>query len=193
MNRYARAGLTASMLSLSLLLAACGTFDPSSFDPTSIFDLEIFNTKKKLPGKRELVFPEGTPGVPQGVPPELVKGYHTPEAPDAAAQQEADSKPEASPEAKVEAKPKPKPKPKPRLVAKPPEDSTPTAVTVRPSAPPPPAQPPPQSQPAQSQQVQWPAPPPTQPQAQQPAAAWPGAPPSAGAVAWPDPPATTPR
>src|SRR5215467_3617164 len=98
MHRFARIALTASALSLPVLLAGC-----ESFDPTSIFDAEIFNTKKKLQGERKPVFPEGTPGVPTGVPPELVKGYQPPvEEPQQA----------AVPEPKAEAKPKPKPKPK---------------------------------------------------------------------------------
>ena len=33
-----------------------------------------FNQKKPLPGERKAVFPEGVPGVPQGVPPEMVQG-----------------------------------------------------------------------------------------------------------------------
>jgi hypothetical protein len=77
MSRFARITLTASALSLAELLAGC-----ESFDPTSIFDSEIFNTKKKLPGERRPVFPEGTPGVPQGVPQELVKGYQPPAEPE---------------------------------------------------------------------------------------------------------------
>ena len=141
MNRFARMTLIVPALSLSLMLAGC-----ESFDPTAIFDAELFNTKKKLPGDRQAVFPEGTPGVPQGVPDELVKGYKEPEPP---------------PPPVAEAKPKPKPKPK--VVARPKEDSAPTAVTVRPS----------QAQPQQ----QWPEPPPTQRQ-------------PSGGVAWPDPPAT---
>jgi hypothetical protein len=135
MNRFARVALTASALSLALVLAGC-----ESFDPTAIFDAEIFNTKKKLPGDRRAVFPEGTPGVPQGVPQELVKGYQAPEEPQPAA---------AAP---VEAKPKPKPKP--RVVAKPKEESTPTAVTVHPS----------QAQSQPQSQTQWPDPPATRPQ-----------------------------
>ena len=121
MNSFARASLTASVLSLGLVLAGCGSMDPSSFDPTAIFDLEIFNTKKKLPGERKPVFPEGTPGVPQGVPQELVKGYKPSEPAEQAAQQAeaAEPKPEAKPEAK------PKPKPKPKLVAKPPDEAPP--------------------------------------------------------------------
>jgi outer membrane biosynthesis protein TonB len=164
MNRFARVTLTASALSLGLLLAGC-----ESFDPTAIFDAEIFNTKKKLPGERKPVFPEGTPGVPQGVPQELVKGYQAPAA-----------EPEPEKQATVEPeKPKPKPKPKPKLVAKPVDQSTPTAVTVRPSQA--------QSQPPQSQ---WPDPPAAQQQQQPAAGQWPGTarPSSGGGVAWPDPP-----
>src|SRR4030088_1239767 len=104
MNRFARVTLTVSALSLGLLLAGC-----ESFDPTAVFDMEIFNTKKKLPGERKPVFPEGTPGVPQGVPQELVKGYQDP----AAAQSQEAQAAEAS---AAEAKAKPKPAPKPRVV-----------------------------------------------------------------------------
>jgi outer membrane biosynthesis protein TonB len=155
MNRFTRIALTASALSLAVVLAGC-----ESFDPTDIFNAEIFNTKKKLPGERRAVFPEGTPGVPQGVPQELVKGYQQ--------QPEQAEAPQAVAPPPVE--PKPKPKPKPKVVAKPKEESAPTAVTVRPSQP--------QSQPPQSQgQTQWPDPPSTRPQ-------------QSGGVAWPDPPAT---
>ena len=123
MYRFARIALTASALSLPVLLAGC-----ESFDPTSIFDAEIFNTKKKLQGERHPVFPEGTPGVPQGVPAELVKGYQAPPEPEP---QQAAVEPE---------KPKPKPKPKPKVVAKPAE---------QPSAPAPAPQAQSQTQPAQ--------------------------------------------
>jgi outer membrane biosynthesis protein TonB len=177
MNRFARVALTASVLSAGTLLASCGTYDPSSFDPTAIFDMEIFNTKKKLPGERKPVFPEGTPGVTQGVPQEMVKGYQEPGAEAKEAQAAAPKPPPA------EAKPKPKPK----VVAKPKEESTPTAVTVRPS------QPQPQEAQAQSQpqsQTQWPDPPSTQQQRPAAGGAWPGSPqPAGGGVAWPDPPA----
>src|SRR6185369_778442 len=98
MNRFARVALSASMLSTSTLLAGCGSFDPSSFDPTAVFDMEIFNTKKKLPGERKAVFPEGTPGVPQGVPQELVKGYQDPTAEQS---QEAQAAAAAAAEAKA--------------------------------------------------------------------------------------------
>jgi hypothetical protein len=161
MNRFASTGLIMVALSLGLALGGC-----EGFDPTSIMDHDLFNTKKRLPGERKSVFPEGTPGVPQGVPRELVKGYE----PTVQAEQTQPAAQAAPAEPKPEAKAKPKPKPK--VVATPKEESTSTPV-----------------QPAQAQsQVQWPDPPPVQ---QQPAAgAWPSsARPSGGAVAWPDPPA----
>jgi outer membrane biosynthesis protein TonB len=56
-------------LALALpVLAGCSNFDPDSLD---IFGL---NEKKKLPGERRAVFPEGVPGVSQGMPPEYLKG-----------------------------------------------------------------------------------------------------------------------
>jgi hypothetical protein len=193
MRRLVRIGLTAGALSLGLLLAAC-----ENFDPTAIFDAEMFNTKKKLPGERRPVFPEGTPGVSQGVPSELVKGYQAPAGPEAASKEASKEAPkEASKEAPKQATaeptdPKPKPKPKPKLVAKP--ESTPTAVTVRPTQPsaqqsPSPQAPSPQapSPQAPSPQAQWPDPPLAQ---QAPVASrWPDSPQPSGGVAWPDPPA----
>src|SRR3954463_10900924 len=50
------------------VLAGCSNFDPDSLD---IFGL---NEKKKLPGDRRAVFPEGVPGVSPGIPPEYLKG-----------------------------------------------------------------------------------------------------------------------
>ncbi len=159
MNRFASTGLIMVALSLGLVLGGC-----EGFDPTSFMDSDFFNTKKRLPGERKSVFPEGTPGVPQGVPRELVKGYESTE-------QAEQTQPTAQ-AAPAEPKPEAKAKPKPKVVAKPKEESTP-----------------PPAQPAQAQsQVQWPDPP---PMPQQPSAgAWPSsARPSGGAVAWPDPPA----
>ena len=75
MNGFGGMSRTVLALSLGLTLAGCETFDPTSFDPTSIFESDIFNTKKPLPGQRRAVFPEGTPGVSQGVPEELIKGH----------------------------------------------------------------------------------------------------------------------
>src|ERR1700682_5907675 len=98
MNRLARTLTVASALSLVLLLSNC-----SSFDPTDILDNTFATQKKPLPGERKPLFPSGTPGVTQGLPPEWVKAYQPPAA---AADQDAQAAPE-------QAKPKPKPKPKP--------------------------------------------------------------------------------
>jgi hypothetical protein len=175
MSRLARISFTVLTLSLGLALAGC-----EGFDPTSFMDQDFFNTKKRLPGERKAVFPEGTPGVTQGVPKELVKGNQP-------SDQAEPTPPAAQAEAAApKAESKPKPKPKPKVVAKPKEEpqeeSRPTAITVRPT------QETQQTQPAQAQsQVQWPDPPPMQ---RQPAAgAWPGSAQPSGGVAWPDPPA----
>jgi hypothetical protein len=128
MSRIVGVIFTVCALSLGLVPAGCG-----SFDPTSIFDSDFFSTKKRLPGERQPVFPEGTPGVSQGVPAEMVKGYQPP--------------PEPDPAQVAAEKAKPKPKPKPKVVAQPKEESKPTAVMVRPSS---------QSQ----SQASWPDPPP---------------------------------
>src|SRR5277367_4765494 len=59
------------LIVLSGELAACsdtlGNFDPSDL-------LDWMDTKKKLPGERKPVFPDGVPGLEQGVPKELYKG-----------------------------------------------------------------------------------------------------------------------
>jgi hypothetical protein len=61
------------MLALAMpVLAGCSNFDPDSLD---VFGL---NEKKKLPGERRAVFPEGVPGVSQGIPPEYLKGNQPP-------------------------------------------------------------------------------------------------------------------
>jgi hypothetical protein len=128
------ARVSALCLILSLPLAGC-----ESFDPGMLTDW-IPDSKKKLPGERKEVFPQGVPGVVQGVPQELVKGNQPP--PDASAL----AAPEPEPEPKVEEKPKPKPKP--RTVT----NRTRPPASVAPEQ----AQPQPQQQP----QAAWPAPPP---------------------------------
>jgi hypothetical protein len=158
MNRVARIAILASLLALPL--AAC-----ESFDPTDIFDNQVFNPKKKLPGDRRLVFPEGTPGIPQGVPQELVKGYQGTDG--QVIQADAEISQAANPPEKPKAKAKPKPNPKPKLVEQPPQSRS-TAVTVRPAGSP------------------FPDPPPTGPSP----ATGPRQSVGAGQVAWPDPPVT---
>jgi hypothetical protein len=98
--RHRRIVLIGSLLAFGVMLGSCSSMDPS----------EWFNTKKPLPGERKEMFPGGVPGVPNGVPPELVEGYHEPEPPPP--QQVVQEKPKP--------KPKLKPKPKPQQAAAPP-------------------------------------------------------------------------
>jgi hypothetical protein len=60
----------AVLLALSSALAGCGSMG-GGWDPSDLLD--FLDTKKKLPGERKPVFPEGVPGLQQGVPKELYK------------------------------------------------------------------------------------------------------------------------
>src|ERR1700692_224441 len=71
MRRSQRLIASAVLIALSGALAGCsGGF--SSWDPTDMLD--FLDTKKKLPGERKPVFPDGVPGLEQGVPKDLYKG-----------------------------------------------------------------------------------------------------------------------
>jgi hypothetical protein len=70
MRRSHRLIAAAVMIALSGALAGCGS--TSGFDPTDLLD--FLDSKKKLPGERKPVFPEGVPGLEQGVPKELYRG-----------------------------------------------------------------------------------------------------------------------
>jgi hypothetical protein len=96
---YRKLRVATLVAALALPLAGCETFDLTNLIPDS---------KKKLPGDRREVFPEGVPGVSKGVPPELMKGYQA--QPDGANATAAAPPPEEKPEPKPAAKPKPKPK-----------------------------------------------------------------------------------
>jgi hypothetical protein len=61
----------AVVIALSGALAGCSS-GLSNWDPTDLLD--FLDTKKKLPGQRKPVFPDGVPGLEQGVPKELYKG-----------------------------------------------------------------------------------------------------------------------
>ena len=90
--------LMASLLASGMMLGGCSTFDPT----------EWFNTKKPLPGDRREMFPGGVPGVPQGVPAELVEGYREPEpAPPRVVEENAKPKPQqaAAPPSQQQAAP----------------------------------------------------------------------------------------
>src|SRR5664279_2801704 len=71
MRRSQRLIAAAVLISLSGALAGCST-SLSNFDPSDLLD--FLDTKKKLPGERKPVFPDGVPGLEQGVPKELYKG-----------------------------------------------------------------------------------------------------------------------
>lgn len=59
----------AVLVTLASVLTGCG--GASSWDPSDLLD--FMDTKKKLPGDRKPVFPEGVPGLEQGVPRDLYK------------------------------------------------------------------------------------------------------------------------
>jgi hypothetical protein len=71
MRRSQRLIATAVIIALSGVLGGCAG-GMSSFDPSDLLD--FLDTKKKLPGERKPVFPEGVPGLEQGVPRHLYKG-----------------------------------------------------------------------------------------------------------------------
>jgi outer membrane biosynthesis protein TonB len=196
-----------AMLALASALAACTK--GGQFDPTTLLENDMFDSKKPLTGTREPVFPGGVPGASTGVPADLYKGYQPP--PDqAAANPNGTATPitptvgeEPKPAAVAEApKPKPKAKPKPKVARAPAEPSTRISVGLR-KQPAPGSQqeaqpsqtawPAPPSTAAQSSQTTWPAPPPTQSSQ----TVWPAPPPTGGQQAaqpsqsiWPNPPPT---
>ncbi|KWV61195.1 hypothetical protein AS156_25570 [Bradyrhizobium macuxiense] len=71
MRRSQRLIAAAVLLSLCSVLAGCGGGGMANFDPSDLLD--FLDTKKKLAGDRKPVFPEGVPGLEQGVPKELYK------------------------------------------------------------------------------------------------------------------------
>jgi len=152
------AAVSVALLGIGGVLSGCSSL--SNFDPDSL-DFFNLNEKKKLPGERRAVFPEGVPGVSQGVPPELIKGRQPQPGAEAAVVE-----PAAAPAQQQESKPKPR-------VA-----TRPARISVSPSQPKPAAETQQQQSSAPAQQTQqtgvnspWPsAPPPQQP------SPWPSAP-----------------
>ncbi len=166
MRRMHRLAVLAALLLAAPALSGCENFDPDKLD---VFGL---NEKKKLPGERKALFPEGVPGVAQGVPPEYMKGNQP--APDAATAEttlppgskvnpgDTDASAVLKPEAKtaaVEPAETPKPKRKPKAAPKPATaQQTPAQVTIQPAAQGQPQQSPwpAQNQPPQQAQSPWP-------------------------------------
>jgi hypothetical protein len=192
-----------ALVAFALALGACTK--GGQFDPTTLLDNDMFDSKKPLKGEREPVFPNGVPGVQSGIPADLYKGYQPP--PEQAADNGNVAGAAAAPPEPEPVKPKPKPRPKVATTAppaarpeisvglgkqKPPQQQPaqggaqspwpnpappPAAQTAWPAAPSAPAQ-----QPAQGAQSPWPTPPPTG-QAQQTG--------QSSQSIWPNPPATS--
>lgn len=114
MRRVQRLIAATVLLALGSALGAC-TQGIGSWDPTDLLD--FLDTKKKLQGNRQPVFPDGVPGLEQGVPKELYKG-------EAERQQQQDASQAA---ATAAAQPAPKPKQAKLAKGKPPADSAPAA------------------------------------------------------------------
>jgi len=171
-RRFSKFAWAAAVCALGIVLGSCTP--GGQFDPTEMLSNDMFNTKKKIQGDREPLFPNGVPGAETGVPPDLMKGYQAP--PEQAAAVEppnAAAKPVPAAE-----KPKPKPKPKPAVArASPP--AAPAAPQPGNAAWPGPQQP-------AAPQTNWPAP--SGGQSSPPAQTnWP-APPASAQTNWPSPP-----
>ena len=177
MNRLAWIVLVA--LSFALPLGGCANIG-DALDPTGWFDVDFLGSKKKLPGERKPVFPEGVPGVAQGIPSDLVKG--NPSSSSYAGDPQVTSATPKVATAPKEFQPAPRDDAKPKSKAKakePAAERQPTAAAVRRT----PDSQPPQQQPQEQQPQQ---------QNQAGGAQWPDPPPlrtgRPGAVQWPDPP-----
>ncbi len=80
MRRTQRLIAACVLIAFSGALGGCSS---GGFDPTDLLD--FLDTKKKLPGERKPVFPDGVPGLEQGVPKDLYKGAQQQNDPNAQA------------------------------------------------------------------------------------------------------------
>jgi len=169
MARLRHIALVAGLLAASVGLSACA--DGFDVDKLDVFGL---SEKPKLPGERKPVFPEGVPGVSQGVPPELIKGAHPTEG-DPLMQQTASAPPATeAPKAEPKPKAKPKAKPKPKVVRAPAPAPQPSQQSTA-------------DQPASGASAPWPSAPPAQ--ASGTNAPWPSSSTNSAPAPWPDAPA----
>ena len=99
------------ILALSGALGGCGSMP--SWDPTDMLD--FLDTEKRTPGERKPVFPEGVPGISQGVPKEMIRGSAEPRAAD---EPQAAAAAAAQPAPPVEAQPAPPPPTRSRTAAR---------------------------------------------------------------------------
>jgi hypothetical protein len=105
MRRPQRLIAATVLVALSSALAGCGSM--GNFDPSDLLD--FLDTKKKLPGDRKPVFPEGVPGLEQGVPKDLYKGARQVDDPNAQVAAAPAAPPPEEPKSKKGAKSKGKP------------------------------------------------------------------------------------
>jgi hypothetical protein len=181
-------------LAAAAVLAACTK--GGQFDPTTLLDNDMFDNKKPVTGQREPVFPSGVPGISNGIPADLYKGYQPP--PEQAADTGSAATPILPPSEESAAAPpadasKPKPKPKTKVARKPAHPRT-TTISIGLNKRPAEAT---QSE-TQGAQTAWPAPSSSQGQAQSSQSVWPSSPAGGGTQqaaqpsqsVWPDPPPT---
>src|SRR4051812_35536974 len=138
MRRPQRLIAATILIALSSALAGCGSM--GNFDPSDLLD--FLDTKKKLPGERKPVFPDGVPGLEQGVPKELYKGSRSQQFDEPTAQAAAAPPPAPEPKSKSSQKSRGKQAPAPVAAAPAEPTSDPettaeeeVAPTAAPSAP----------------------------------------------------------
>jgi len=163
-----------SLIAVAALLAACTK--GGNFDPTTLLDSDMFNSKKPLQGQREPVFPNGVPGANNGIPADLYKGYQPP--PEQAADTGEGAVAAVPDNQPPKPEPKAKPKPKPKIARAPAQPHA--TINVGPGNKPAPQQQ--QAQQPQPAQTAWPNPNQTAQPAQ---TAWPN--PNQAQTAWPNP------
>ena len=135
MSRSQRLIAATVLIALSSALAGCSSL--YSWDPSDLLD--FMDTKKKLPGERKPVFPDGVPGLEQGVPKDLYKGNVEQQQQDQAAQAAAAAAPPPEePKSKQAAKSKGKHKPPATASTAPDPDAAPEEDGSTAAAPPPP-------------------------------------------------------
>jgi hypothetical protein len=128
MRRSQRLIAATVLIALSSALAGCSSL--YNWDPSDMLDW--LDTKKKLPGDRKPVFPEGVPGLEQGVPKDLYKG----------ATEQQQQQQNAQPRARASRRPGPSlprqrsPKPRLRMTAPPRRRRRPSRRKSSASAPP---------------------------------------------------------
>jgi hypothetical protein len=114
-RRTLRLFAAALVLLFAGALGGCGSLGAPSWDPTDLLD--FLDTKKRAPGERKPVFPEGVPGISPGVPKDLVRG-----SPEARAAAEANAAPP------VAAQPTPAPSKRGRTAATQPAGQAPVEI-----------------------------------------------------------------